>query len=171
MQFRMTIIVLPFAVEPEDDVPPLDVLKMMFRKYNKTMEPACLHPINKETYDEWVQEMIDAYATRQSNLKASDLKKQPGKRKKRAIRRSKRSFVKPQKFCATLEPKDNFQGVQPLDGILEKSRICSCDKQPPSARYWKQLKYKVAYIEAMEDPTSQEFKKIKLEVEKKVPRS
>ena len=57
----------------------------------------------------------------------------------------------------------------PLGGDLNDPRTCDCnDPTEPYARFRKQLQYKVKYTEAMENPTSSDFKAVKAEVEKKV---
>lgn len=133
---------------------------MMFRKYNKTMEPACLHPVTLKTYEQWFKEMGDAYTARVGQLALSS---STSRRRKRSV-----SFdpLDSDQFCATLIPEVEYQGVLPLAGVLSKSQICKCEE--PSARYWKQIKYKVKYTENMEDPTTEDFRNLKAEVEEKV---
>jgi len=138
------------------------VLKLMFRKYNKTMEPACLHPVTATKYDDWTKEMSNAYKTRVARLDASALGGGSKRRKKRAAF----APLDYSNFCATLIPEVEFQGVLPLAGVLSKSQSCKCDE--PSARFWKQLKYKVVYTEDIEDPAKDDFEKIKAEIEEKV---
>jgi len=47
----------------EKGVPPLGVLKKIFRKYDHVMEPACLYPVTQEKFQSWVALMADAVDT------------------------------------------------------------------------------------------------------------
>ena len=50
-----------FSVVAEKGVPPLGVLKKIFRKYDHVMEPACLYPVTQEKFQSWVALMASDY--------------------------------------------------------------------------------------------------------------
>ena len=57
----MKVSPLFISVVAEKGVPPLAVLKKIFRKYDHVMEPACLYPVTQEKFQSWVALMASDY--------------------------------------------------------------------------------------------------------------
>ena len=129
----------------------------------KKLEPACLVPVSQSLYKEWLQNMVDEYETRQTNvgnIVSNTTSTTTSTRKKRS------TFVRSDEFCATLEPRHGFYGINPKikGNTLRAAIICQCDGEPWK-RVRKQIKYMTCYSENMVDPKNKEFKDLKTEIE------
>ena len=147
-------------------MPPRDVVKRMFPK--KKLDPACVVPISLAEYTAWLETMQTDYEKRQGNvgntLSNTTSSTPSSGRKKRS------TFVKPDEFCATLEPTNAWTyGINPKQqgNTLNAAIICEC-KGAPWKRVRKQIKYLYCYSENLVDPKNDEFKILKSEIEKHV---
>ena len=82
-------------------MPPLDVLKKIFLKYDYVIEPARLYQVTEEKFNAWQKQMQDDYDTRQDLLAGVDTTP------------SSPPFVNKLEpiddFCASLIPDGKFQ--------------------------------------------------------------
>jgi hypothetical protein len=166
--FHFLHIVVCFLDIPEDGVPPRDVLKKMFP--DKKLTPECVVQVSMTDFDGWVETMKTSYEERQTavgNIINSTLNSNGGRRKRS-------TFVKPDAFCASLLPSNSWTyGINPkvqgnsIDEVKKAAIICEC-KNAPWKRVRKQIKYKYCYSENLVDPKNDEFKSLKIEIEKNV---
>ena len=152
---------------PQKGVPPRNVLKKMFPE--KKLEPACLVPVSLSDFTSWLETMKEDYERRQANvgnilLNSTNSDEQTSNRKKRS------TFVRPDEFCYTLVPSnERTYGINPKQqgNSLDAAILCEC-AGAPWTRVRKQIKYKYCYSENLVDPKNDEFKMLKLEIEKHV---
>ena len=130
----------------------------------KKLEPACLVPVSPSLYKEWLQNMVDEYKTRQANV--GNIVANTTSSTTSSTRKKRSTFVRSDEFCATLEPRHGFYGINPKikGNTLRAAIICQCDGEPWK-RVRKQIKYMTCYSENMVDPNNEEFKDLKTEIE------
>ena len=154
-----------FSDIPEDGVPPREVVQKMFPK--KDLSNACATTISLADYTSWVDETRQNYETRQSNVGNLNTTATPNSAGKR--RRKRSTFVKSNKFCATLlQDNGRTYGINPKQQGNSLAAAIICDCSPPWKRVRKQIKYKYCYSDKIIHPKNEEFKKLKLEVENHV---
>ena len=137
----------------------------MFPK--KDLSNACATTISLADYTSWVDETRQNYETRQSNVGNLNTTATPNSAGKR--RRKRSTFVKSNKFCATLlQDNGRTYGINPKQQGNSLAAAIICDCSPPWKRVRKQIKYKYCYSDKIIHPKNDEFKKLKLEVENHV---
>ena len=158
-----------FSDIPEDGVPPRDVLKKMFP--DKKLTPDCVVQVSMNDYTSWVETMKTNYEQRQVNVGNNINSTNSNDRRRK---RSTTTFVKPDTFCASLLPSNSWTyGINPkvqgnsIEEVKKAAIICEC-KNEPWKRVRKQVKYKYCYSENLVDPKNDEFKSLKMEIEKNV---
>ena len=136
----------------------------------KDLSNACATTISLADYTSWVDETRQNYETRQTNV--GNLNTTTGSNTASSGRRKRSPFVKSNKFCATLLQDNGWTyGINPKQqgNSLDAAIICDC-RNPPWKRVRKQIKYKYCYSDKIIHPKNEEFKKLKIEVEKHVSR-
>ena len=93
-----------------------------------------------------------------------------GNRRKRFAphhhRRARRQISFNEMYDGMLVPENEVKGIQPKGGDLKNAEVCPCG--PPASKLRKEIKLKVAWENDMWDPNSDNFQRIKAEVEEKV---
>ena len=136
---------------------------------DKKLTPDCVVTVSMEDFTGWMGTVKENYETRLVNVgDFNSTSTSSGRRRKRS------TFVNPDKFCASLLPSNSrTYGINPkvqgssIEEVKKAAIICECNNEPWK-RVRKQIKYKYCYSENLVDPKNDEFKSLKIEIEKNV---
>ena len=138
---------------------------------DKKLTPECVVTVSMDDFTGWMGTVKENYEQRQVNVGNSINSTSNG-----GGRRKRSTFVQPDKFCASLLPSNSWTyGINPkvqgsnIEEVKNAAIICEC-KTEPWKRVRKQIKYKYCYSENLVDPKNEEFKSLKMEIEKNVSR-